>query len=129
MVLYQADVREEPIAQALQRQEEELAQQPKRGASWVYAQEIIEGVAASREQIDEAILATSPDWSLQRMPHIDRNILRIAVWEMQHAAHPVPVAVAINEALELAKAYSTESSARFVNGVLASIAADLPQKE
>ena len=83
------------------------------------------GRAASRRQlaeIDELIAGYAIDWTLDRMPVIDRTLLRMATFELL-ARPDVPTGVVISEAVELAKVYSTEESGRFVNGVLASIAA------
>lgn len=86
-----------------------------------YAESLVAGVSAHREEIDEYIRATSENWALDRMPVVDRAILRLAVYEMLFV-DDVPVSVAINEAVELAKAYGGEDeSSRFVNGVLGRI--------
>ncbi len=74
-----------------------------------------------REEIDELIASYAQGWTIERMPNVDRAILRIASWEMLHNPE-VPAAVAINEAVALAKEYSTDDSSRFVNGVLGKIA-------
>ena len=76
---------------------------------------------ANREKIDETITSTSKNWGLERMSAIDRCILRLAVCEMMFL-EDAPVAVIIDEAIELAKKYSTENSGKFVNGVLDTIA-------
>ncbi len=76
---------------------------------------------ANRAKIDEIIKKTSLNWEMERMPAIDRSILRMAVCEMMILSD-APVAVIIDEAIELAKKYSTEKSGKFVNGVLDSIA-------
>lgn len=83
--------------------------------------EIVDGVADHREEIDELLTSYAQGWTLDRMPNVDRAVLRIASWEILHNPE-VPNAVAIDEAVELAKEYSTEDSARFVNGVLGRIA-------
>jgi len=75
----------------------------------------------NRQKIDEIIRKTSRNWEMERMPAIDRSILRMAVCEMMILSS-APVAVIIDEAIELAKKYSTEKSGKFVNGVLDSIA-------
>ena len=86
-----------------------------------YAESLIEGVCAHREEIDARIEATSENWTMERMPVVDRAILRLAVYEMIYV-DDVPVSVAINEAVELAKSYGGEDeSSRFVNGVLGRI--------
>jgi N utilization substance protein B len=81
---------------------------------------IVEGVAANQAALDEAIGAHAKGWTLQRMPSIDRNVLRIASFELMGRAD-VPIAVVLDEAVELAKRFSTDDSGRFVNGVLSAL--------
>jgi N utilization substance protein B len=86
--------------------------------------ELVTGVEEHRARLDAAIGARAKGWSLERMPVIDRNVLRIAAFEL--AERPdVPVAVVLDEAVELAKRFSTDQSGRFVNGVLSAVAGDL----
>ncbi len=93
-----------------------------------YAFSLIEGVEAYRDIIDEHLAAISENWSLLRMPIVDRSILRLATYEMMYV-DDVPVSVAINEAVELAKSFGGEDeSPRFVNGVLGRIAKQLDTK-
>jgi N utilization substance protein B len=82
-----------------------------------FAVGLVEGVAGHRDQLDALITSYARDWTLERMPVIDRNILRLALYEMQHT--DVPQSVAISEAVELAKDLSTDDSAGYVNGILA----------
>lgn len=82
-----------------------------------FARELIGGVREHQPRIDELIAGVAENWRLDRMAAIDRNILRIGAFEMLFCPD-VPVKVAINEALELAKRYSTAQSSRFVNGIL-----------
>ena len=84
------------------------------------AQLIVTGVEAHREHIDALISKHAKGWTLARMPTIDRTVLRIATFELLERAD-VPVAVVLDEAVELAKRFSTDDSGRFVNGVLAAI--------
>lgn len=85
------------------------------------AQELVVGVWEERDDLDAAIGSASRGWRVTRMPPVDRNVLRIALWELRHK--PItPVAVVISEAVRLAKAYSTSRSGGFVNGVLAKLA-------
>jgi N utilization substance protein B len=83
-----------------------------------YAREVLQGVLANLPAIDERIGKYAVNWELKRMPGIDRNLLRIAVYEMLYAAEKQPVNIAVNEAVELAKAYGSDNSARFINGLL-----------
>ncbi len=91
-------------------------EQPVRG----YTAELVTGVRDQRVRIDDLLTTYTRDWTLDRMAAVDRNILRLAVWELL-AAPDVPAAVAIAEAVGLAGQLSTDSSAAFVNGVLARI--------
>lgn len=86
-----------------------------------YTVDLVEGVVAHREQIDRLLSEHAHGWSLERMPAVDRNLLRLATFEIGYVEE-VPDAVAISEAVNLAGQLSTEQSARFVNGVLARIA-------
>jgi N utilization substance protein B len=89
-----------------------------------FAVDLVAGVGAHQDRIDELIARYAVDWTIDRMPVVDRTLLRIATYELLE--HPdVPTAAVISEAVELAKAYSTDESGRFVNGVLGSIAADV----
>lgn len=81
---------------------------------------LVRGVEANQAQLDEAIAAHAKGWSLARMPAIDRNVLRVAAFELL-GRRDVPVAVVLDEAVELAKRFSTDDSGRFVNGVLAAL--------
>ncbi|MCX7971329.1 MAG: transcription antitermination factor NusB, partial [Negativicutes bacterium] len=83
-----------------------------------YACELVEGTLQNRAQIDEMIGRASLEWQINRMAGVDRNIIRIAVYEMFFANSLLPPGIAINEAVELAKFYSGAESGRFVNGVL-----------
>lgn len=120
-VLYGADLRERPIADAVVEEQRRAAQQPAREASWRYAREIVEGVDDHRAELDEAIAAHAHGWTIERMPVLDRAILRVAAWEILHN-DDVPDAVAISEAVQLASELSTDDSGGFVNGVLSAIA-------
>lgn len=86
-----------------------------------YAVELARGVEEHGEELDALIRKFADRWALERMPVIDRNLLRMAVFELAHRPD-IPVAVAISEAVELAKRYSTDDSGRFVNGMLGRIA-------
>jgi len=89
-----------------------------------FAQALLEGVVQERETIDDIIRRAAPQWPLEQMSAIDRNILRLAIREilMNNGA---PIRVAINEAVELAKSYGSDNSAKFVNGVLGSVSLTL----
>ncbi|HEY8415374.1 MAG TPA: transcription antitermination factor NusB [Thermaerobacter sp.] len=90
-----------------------------------FARELLNGVMAERRAIDDLIARYARDWDIQRLARVDRNILRIGIYELLFANRPdVPAAVAINEAVELAKRFSSAESGRFVNGVLGQLARD-----
>lgn len=85
---------------------------------------LVDGVVANSDRIDAAIAGKSEGWELRRMPLLDLNVLRIAAFELL-GRPDVPVSVVIDEAVELAKRFSTDKSGRFVNGVLAALAPEL----
>lgn len=92
-----------------------------------YAMEIVEGVSEARGEIDAALRSVLEGWELDRLPVIDRNIMRIAIYELYRRVD-VPRSVSIDEAVELAKIYgSDDDSPRFVNGVLAKVLKGLPE--
>ena len=86
-----------------------------------FARKIILGVVPIREQLDQFIAEHAPEWPIDQVSIIDRNLLRIALWEFAVSGE-TPIKVAINEAIELAKKYGADSTPRFVNGVLGSLA-------
>lgn len=88
-----------------------------------YARSVVEGVQAHQADIDVLIARYADRWALDRMPVIDRTIVRMALYELLWR-DDIPVAVGINEAVELAKSFSTDDSGRFVNGLLGRIAED-----
>ncbi|MBM7520206.1 transcription antitermination factor NusB [Nocardioides nitrophenolicus] len=114
-VLYAADLRGETGVEALERTiaEGEPPANP-------YTSELVRGVSERRERIDEVLAEFSTDWSLARMPAVDRNVLRIGVWELLWA-DDVPDTVAVTEAMGLVRELSTDDSPAFVNGVLGAI--------
>lgn len=114
-VLYAADLRGETGVEALARvsAEGEAPTNP-------YTATLVEGVTERRSRIDEVLTEFSTGWSLTRMPAVDRNVLRIGVWEMLWA-EDVPDTVAVTEAMALVRELSTDESPAFVNGVLGAI--------
>lgn len=89
-----------------------------------YAETLVRGVLAERERIDAAIQAAAPAFPVDQLAVIDRNILRLAIYEMLRH-NEVPIRAVVNEAVELAKTFGSDSSSRFVNGVLGSISSTL----
>ncbi len=86
-------------------------------AAFSYAQTIVQGVSDHLEELDDLIRSRADNWRLERMPPVDRNILRLAVFEMLYEKD-IPKLVVVDEAIELAKKYGSEQSSRFVNGLL-----------
>jgi len=97
--------------------EEELAEENK-----AFVREMISGVIENKEKLDQSIREHAPAWPIEQLPVIDRNVLRLAIFEIL-IDNKVPVKVAINEAVELAKTFGADRSSKFVNGVLGSISA------
>lgn len=120
-MLYQIDVSAVPAESAIQFYWATLASS-REGED--FANALVRGWADARDQIDETIRTVSQHWRLERMTRVDRNILRLATYELTKL-HDVPRRVTLNEAVELAKRYGAEGSAGFVNGVLDRIASDL----
>jgi N utilization substance protein B len=89
-----------------------------------FAGDLVAGVGAHLGEIDERIRRFARGWALERMPVVDRTILRMAIYELRHRPD-VPTAAVISEAVELAKRYSTDDSGRFVNGMLSAIAEEV----
>ncbi|WP_105565241.1 transcription antitermination factor NusB [Microbacterium halophytorum] len=119
-ILFSADVRGDTVPQALAAAAERAVSEPERQASWLYAREIVDGVIDNSDEIDDEIETHSREWKLDRMPAVDRALLRIATWEILFNDE-VPTGVAITEAVDLAKELSTEESSGFIHGVLARI--------
>ncbi|HJB62921.1 MAG TPA: transcription antitermination factor NusB [Candidatus Microbacterium pullistercoris] len=120
-ILFSADIRGDAISVALDAEAVRAANEPERAASWLYAREIVDGVIDHLDEIDELLTTHSRDWRIERMPAVDRAVLRLSTWELVYNDE-VDVAVAIDEAVELVKDLSTDGSGAFVNGVLARIA-------
>jgi transcription antitermination protein NusB len=135
-VLYEAEIRNSLPSEALAAREREGWVRPsriedetkRRGDSTetpeqdsiAYARELVVGVQSHRADADELIVRYADRWAIERMPVIDRNVVRMALYEL-FWRDDIPVAVAINEAVELVKSLSTDDSGRFVNGLLGRI--------
>jgi N utilization substance protein B len=129
-VLYEADIRDQlPVDAFLESEgngwsplesDEKDAQLPA-GGSVDYARVLVTGIQEQQSLIDELITSHADRWAIQRMPVVDRTILRIGVYEL-FWNRSVPTAVVINEAVDLAKELSTEESGKFVNGLLGRLA-------
>jgi N utilization substance protein B len=119
-ILFEAELRGLPVLELL-AERQSFGEQPVPE----YAAELVRGVAAHRGQIDSLIASNAVDWTLERMPAVDRNVLRLGTYELLWA-DDVPDGVAISEAVLLAQDLSTDASPAFVNGLLAKIQALKP---
>ena len=113
--LYQWDMRGEEVLPEI---DEILVRDRRAEDVSDYVKLLVAGVIAEHDDIDKRISDAAEHWSLHRMALVDRNILRMAIWEMGWRRDDIPAKVAINEAIEMAKRFSTEQSGAFVNGVL-----------
>jgi len=104
--------------------EQRLAEGSLPGAAAAFAQRLVRGVLEHLPDLDRTIAGIATDWPLEQMAIVDRNILRIAIFEIRIDGQ-APVKVAINEAVELSKLYGSDSSRRFVNGVLGTLVSNL----
>jgi N utilization substance protein B len=122
-ILFLWDARKQPVEDALSAYYETLysEERPERDA---FVNELVRGTVTHVAEVDEQIAKHAEHWRMERMPAVDRNILRLAVYEMQHVG--TPAAVAIDEALELARKFSNEESVQFVNGVLDAVHREIP---
>jgi transcription antitermination protein NusB len=120
--LYQIDVAASDLDEALERFWKSF--EPVEREVREIAEDYVRGVARNRRAVDDAIEGVSANWRLDRMAKVDRNVLRLAVFELQHRTE-VPVKVVINEAIEMGKKYGSESSGAFINGLLDRIAQEL----
>jgi N utilization substance protein B len=119
-LLFQCDVGGAPIDDVLRVAREESEATP---AVWAFAEELARGAWQARSDLDKFIQKYAAGWTLERMANADRNLLRLAMFEILHR-EDIPQSVSINEAVELAKRYSTADSAKFINGILGSFCRD-----
>ena len=116
-VLYEYDLSGHPVGEILSNR---LQEEPKDEGMVEFARQIISGIIPISAKLDKMIAENAPEWPLDQISSIDKNIIRIAMWEFA-VSKITPIKVAINEAVELAKVYGSDSSPRFVNGVLGSL--------
>lgn len=116
--LYEIDLTNHPIGLVIEQRLEETAMNENLAE---FVRQIVVGVTPIYTTLDKFIAEHAPDWPMDQVAVIDRNILRIALWEFA-VYQKTPIKVAINEAVELAKAFGSDSTPRFVNGVLGSLA-------
>jgi N utilization substance protein B len=117
-ILFASELRSESPVDALER-----AIADGEGPNNPYTATLVRGVVAEQARIDELLTTYAKEWTLDRMPAVDRNVLRLGVWELLYAAD-VPDAVAVSEALALVRELSTDDSPVFVNGILGAIQRD-----
>ena len=117
-VLYEVDIANHPPADVFRSRLEEM---PLSDELSEFARKIIFGILPRTNDLDQLIAKYAPEWPFDQVAAIDRNILRIALWEFA-VFHETPIKVAINEAVELAKQFGSDSAPRFVNGVLGALA-------
>jgi transcription antitermination protein NusB len=115
-LLFQVDVGRLPLEEVLETSFEEVRPSPD---DRTYAEEIVRGVVREAGELDRTIGELAEGWRLDRLARVDKNVLRMALYELMHRTD-IPVNVVINDAVEVAKKYSTEDSGRFVNGILGS---------
>lgn len=120
--LYEADVARHPAGAAL---DSRLREQQLPEPVEEFARTLLSGVLRHRTELNALIRRFAPEWPLEQMAVIDRNILRIALYELAEPALETPAKVAINESVEMAKLFGSDSSPRFVNGVLGAVVAEL----
>jgi N utilization substance protein B len=97
-------------------------------ASKTFAQELVDGTIAHQDEIDQTIASIAQDWTLSRMANVDRNVMRLATYEILFCPD-IPGRVSLNEAIELAKRFGGEESAKFVNGILDRVVASVSKVE
>jgi N utilization substance protein B len=118
-VLYEVDIARHTAADVFERRvaeegiSDENAERPRL---------LVRGVLQSRQELDAIIQTYAPSWPIEQLSAVERNILRLAIFELRHMRDRVPVGVSINEAVELAKMFGGDAASRFVNGVLGQVA-------
>jgi N utilization substance protein B len=120
--VFAADLRKISPLTLIAETAELTADRQNQDAIFGYAKEIVQGIVDNHNEIDDLLDTYSQGWAIDRMPNVDRAILRVAVWEIIFN-DDVPDAVAINEAVEMAKDLSTDESGAFINGLLTRISA------
>lgn len=119
--LYEADIAQHRAGEALDRRLQEQEMEP---SAQQFARDLLASVLAHRRQLNRLIVGYAPEWPLDQMAVIDRNVLRIALVELCDPCWSTPAKVVINEAVEMAKLFGSDSSPRFVNGVLGALMAE-----
>jgi N utilization substance protein B len=115
-VLFQIDVGKLPAEEVMDLAFEQVPLEPEERT---YIRDVVRGTLEHLEEFDSAIASLASGWKLERIANVDRNVLRLAMYEIDYRSD-IPPVVSVNEAVEIAKKYSTEESGRFVNGILGS---------
>jgi N utilization substance protein B len=121
--LFASDLTGEAALEVLRRTEAESRERESQTAIFDYAETLVGGYLANKDRIDARLQGLAEGWTLERMPNVDRAILRIAAWELLYNEE-IPSEVAIAEAVNLASELSTDESPKFINGILARLAKD-----
>lgn len=122
-ILYEKEITEQPIDVIIKNRKLARGEEPNE-----FTIRLVEGVYKHQQQIDNIIRDHTDNWALERMPIVDRNLIRIGLYEMLYE-EDIPYSVSINEAVELAKIYGMEESSKFVNGILGRIASELKEQK
>jgi N utilization substance protein B len=126
-MLFAADIAETPSDEVVQSYWSELGESDLEDAAREFATRLASGTLSRLETLDERIRSRAEHWRISRMAIVDRNILRLAVYEFLY--EPTPRTVAINEALEIARRFSTYEATQFINGILDAIKRDLDEQQ
>jgi N utilization substance protein B len=118
--LFELDFQDRPPEEVLQERLAEVSLSPENQG---FARRLVLGVVHHRDDIDARIAAAAPQWPIEQMAHVDKNVLRLAIYELMLEDNSVPAKVAISEAIELARLLGSGTSSRFVNGVLGAVMA------
>jgi N utilization substance protein B len=118
-LLYEMEVKGSDPKSVLDRSQEEISEEGRK-----FASDLLDGTFRNRKEIDDLIERHSLHWKLARMAVVDRNILRLGVYELLYL-HDVPTSVILNEAIEIAKKFGTEESGAFINGILDKVAKEV----
>ncbi len=121
--LFASDLTKEDALSVLKRTEQESRDRDDQAAIFDYAETLVSGYLANADRINSRLQLLAEGWSLERMPNVDRAILRLATWELLYNPE-IPTEVAISEAVALASELSTDESPKFINGILARVAKD-----
>ncbi|WP_053364055.1 transcription antitermination factor NusB [Bacillus sp. FJAT-27251] len=116
--LFQIDISEAEINDAI----EHVLEEEKKDA---YLTQLVEGTVSHKDEIDSAIKRQLENWTIDRLAHVDRSLLRLAVYELMYCKEQVPANVVMDEAIEIAKIYGDDQSSKFINGVLSKVKQNL----